>query len=145
MARTITVDVELESIECANCGITFAFPEHIVTKRRRDHASFYCPHGHSNFFPGESDVEKAQKQLKEAQQKLEFQRQDLEWYHEHTKELDQKVKEERRAHGTTKRKLTQQTKRIAHGVCPCCKRTFKQLAAHMSRQHPDYVAASVED
>ena len=28
--------------------------------------------------------------------------------------------------------------RVASGVCPCCNRTFKQLAAHMSRQHPEF-------
>lgn len=28
--------------------------------------------------------------------------------------------------------------RAANGVCPCCNRTFKQLAAHMSSQHPKY-------
>jgi hypothetical protein len=29
--------------------------------------------------------------------------------------------------------------RIKHGVCPCCTRTFANLAAHMKNKHPDYV------
>lgn len=29
-------------------------------------------------------------------------------------------------------------KRIKHGVCPCCRRTFKQLAAHMKTKHPTF-------
>jgi len=29
-------------------------------------------------------------------------------------------------------------KRIACGVCPCCKRTFTNLARHISGQHPEY-------
>jgi hypothetical protein len=28
--------------------------------------------------------------------------------------------------------------RTAAGTCPCCTRTFKQLAAHMKNKHPDY-------
>lgn len=28
--------------------------------------------------------------------------------------------------------------RIARGVCPCCKRTFQNLAAHMQTQHPGF-------
>jgi hypothetical protein len=28
---------------------------------------------------------------------------------------------------------------VAAGVCPCCKRTVKQLAAHMKEKHPEFV------
>lgn len=33
--------------------------------------------------------------------------------------------------------------RAAHGVCPCCNRTFQQLARHMSAKHPDFKTADV--
>lgn len=29
-------------------------------------------------------------------------------------------------------------RRVKAGVCPCCKRTFKQLVAHMKHKHPDF-------
>lgn len=28
--------------------------------------------------------------------------------------------------------------RVGAGVCPCCKRTFQQLARHMKCKHPKY-------
>jgi Asp-tRNA(Asn)/Glu-tRNA(Gln) amidotransferase A subunit family amidase len=31
--------------------------------------------------------------------------------------------------------------RVGAGVCPCCNRTFKQLARHMQAKHPDYPGA----
>ena len=37
MARaTITVDITLEHITCANCGMLFAFSGDLMDKRRRD-------------------------------------------------------------------------------------------------------------
>jgi hypothetical protein len=30
--------------------------------------------------------------------------------------------------------------RIAAGVCPCCTRTFKNVARHIKDKHPTYVA-----
>ncbi len=29
-------------------------------------------------------------------------------------------------------------KRVGSGVCPCCSRTFQQLARHMKAKHPAY-------
>lgn len=30
-------------------------------------------------------------------------------------------------------------KRTAAGTCPCCQRTFQNMATHMKRQHPHFV------
>jgi hypothetical protein len=37
-------------------------------------------------------------------------------------------------------KLARLRKRAKHGVCPCCKRTFQQLARHMKQKHPEFSA-----
>lgn len=34
-------------------------------------------------------------------------------------------------------------KRAAAGTCPCCKRSFSNMATHMRKQHPAYVADNV--
>lgn len=31
-----------------------------------------------------------------------------------------------------------QAKRSAASACPCCKRTFRQLARHMAAKHPEH-------
>ena len=35
--------------------------------------------------------------------------------------------------------------RIAAGVCPCCNRTFQNLAKHMAGQHPDFTPEPTHD
>lgn len=40
--------------------------------------------------------------------------------------------------------LTKTRKRIANGVCPCCHRTFQNLARHMAGQHPAYEESDQE-
>ena len=44
----------------------------------------------------------------------------------------------------TKGVVTRLKKRAIAGVCPCCNRTFQQLAAHMAHKHPDYKQPEVK-
>ena len=37
--------------------------------------------------------------------------------------------------------LTRVKRRVGNGVCPCCNRTFKNLADHMTTKHPDYAGS----
>lgn len=41
----------------------------------------------------------------------------------------------RRAHKGANTRLR---RRVAAGVCPCCNRTFQNLARHVASQHPDF-------
>lgn len=50
---------------------------------------------------------------------------------------------ERRA-SALKGVATRMRNRAAAGVCPCCNRTFSQLATHMKKQHPDFGKQDVE-
>lgn len=34
--------------------------------------------------------------------------------------------------------VTKTKNRIGKGVCPCCNRTFVELARHIATKHPDY-------
>lgn len=61
--------------------------------------------------------------------------------------LTSRIDQERARASTLERRLsaakgqaTKLRKRAANGVCPCCNRTFVQLARHMATQHPDYAA-----
>jgi len=46
------------SLSCAQCGVVFSIPEKLEAQRRDDHGSFWCPNGHSNYFPGKTAEEK---------------------------------------------------------------------------------------
>jgi hypothetical protein len=55
------------------------------------------------------------------------------------------LRAEERSHAATRGVVTRKKneakklrERARAGVCPCCHRTFKQLAAHMANKHPDY-------
>ena len=119
---------ELETTTCGVCGVPFAAPvELLAWSRKKPHRSFYCPAGHSLHFPGKSEAQR----LRESQEALAAERAE----HDQT----QAQLRAQRAQTTRARNERDRLKtRAKHGVCPCCNRTFKQLAAHMKNKHPEY-------
>jgi hypothetical protein len=89
--------------------------------------SIYCPLGHSHVPSGEGKAERTERWLKEERERAA--RIDAE---------REQAEASARAH---KGHATRLRKRTKAGVCPCCNRTFKQLARHMSTQHPDFEPA----
>ena len=51
--------------------------------------------------------------------------------------------EPERSRSAIKGQLTRAKRRISKGVCPCCNRTFQNLANHISEKHPDYSEQSM--
>jgi chromosome segregation ATPase len=127
----ITIEIALEHITCANCGMVFTFDGDLLEKRRRDHQTFYCPSGHHNYFPGESDLEQLERKLKEAQ--LEIKRAE---YRAQSAQLERKEAQQQLS--ATRGQMTKLKKRIANGVCPCCRRSFVNMQRHMTTKHPEY-------
>jgi ribosomal protein L44E len=124
MSRTITETTVLTVIECVNCGMLFAFSEAYEKQRRRDHAWFYCPQGHLQHYPGETDADNLRSKLLAAESERDFARKQRDLAEANARRLDRKAKAlERKA---------------AHGVCPHCKRTFtdSRLARHIATKHP---------
>lgn len=127
----IEFSVTLETLECCECGVTFALPEKFIRERRNDHLMFYCPSGHRQHFAQETAEEKLRRQVKQYQRQAEL------LQAEATFERDQRQAAEKSLRAT-KATLTKTRKRVAAGVCPCCNRTFQNLARHMDGQHPEY-------
>lgn len=51
---TVSDDTEIifiEEVNCASCGIRFGLPKTLHKRRQDDHRAFYCPNGHSNYYP----------------------------------------------------------------------------------------------
>ena len=116
---------QFEEINCADCGVSFCMPNEMVTHRRTSHKTFFCPNGHSNYYAGKSEEEKLKEKLANETARLQA-------------ALSRENSERARADKLDK-KLASHKKRAANGVCPCCTRTFKQLAAHMKTKHPEYI------
>jgi hypothetical protein len=124
---TLTYTGRLTICNCW-CGITLAIPEDLYRVAHSDGKNVYCPLGHS-FVWGETTTEK---KLAKAEQDLRRTRAQV----AATQEL---LEHETHSHRATRGHMTRIKKRVAAGVCPCCNRSFKDLARHMEGQHPDYV------
>lgn len=117
-------DAMLE-VEICTCGVLFAVPEHMLDTRRADGKTFYCPNGHPLHYGSENA--RLKRELEAARDRTARER-----------AMRDQAEASLRA---TKGVVTKQRKkllRVAAGVCPCCNRTFKDLARHMAGQHPGY-------
>lgn len=127
---TLSIVQRFEVIYCYSCRCPFAVPADIRARWREDGANFYCPNGHVQHYT-ESDIQRLQKQL-------EREKRDKEW-------AQRNAASEREARERTERRLsaangakTKLRNRIKNGVCPCCTRSFTNLAAHMKTKHPEF-------
>jgi hypothetical protein len=112
------------------CGIAVAIPENLNRYAHdKKGYSIYCPLGHS-FVYGNNFEAKYEEERRR---------------HQATKDLlaaeERAHRAEERSHAQTRGKLTRVEKRASAGVCPCCNRTFQQLARHMKSKHPEFVEA----
>lgn len=126
--------IELTKIECASCGIPFGLSEDYASRRRQDHAGFMCPAGHSNVFNGETEAERLRRQVAQLQTSMEHKDAALSTMREQRAALERSRSALRGVH-------TRTCNRVKNGVCPCCNRTFANLASHMHTKHPDFKAA----
>lgn len=121
----------LEVVQCASCAIKYAIPRKFVSERRDDHKSFYCPNGHSQWFPGKSDAEKLRAELEREKERTAHAR---EWARQ---EQSRKQVAQRQA-AAARGQVTRIKRKVARGECPCCTKTFADLHAHMAETHPDW-------
>lgn len=108
---------------CINCGVLFMIPDSFNSRLRETHANFYCPNGHAQYYTGKTEAEKLREELERTQRNLTAAK---------CAEAEQRTEREK-----VERKLKRTCKRIHAGVCPCCNRTFTNLARHMATQHPE--------
>jgi hypothetical protein len=120
---TQTFTRNLVVVTCSRCGITFGIPENFYENRRADGKNFFCPNDHCLCYQ-DSEVKKLRGRLISAENRM-------------VAAEDQRDAAERSLRAT-RGVVTRFRRRVSNGVCPCCKRTFKDLARHMHTQHPDF-------
>ena len=131
----VTMSVTLELLTCNNCAMQFAVPNLFIVERRRDHATFYCPSGHHLYYPEESDIARVEREKREAVNRLQAalnEKEHLLLVRE--KECDAAMRAKRCIES-----------RISKGVCPCCNRTFGDLAKHIDSKHKGYGLPPAKD
>lgn len=140
--NTYVNGVQLGTCECAQCGMTFAMPLGWQQERRRNHSSFFCPAGHSQHYPGKSDIEKLGDELAAVKRSKEYVEARLKSEHDRLdaeRKRSERIERQRRAERGHRTRLQ---RRVANGVCPCCDRHFTNLHQHLTTEHPEYVAAA---
>jgi len=124
MEYTATTDMVTVICCYSGCGITFGMTKTFNRLRRNDHRWWCCPNGHQQQYSGKNEEEKLRGELKRKQ--AELQREQLRALEAEglAKQKDQLYKRLRH--------------RVIHGVCPCCTRTFENVARHMADMHPEF-------
>jgi len=103
-----------------------------VAKARGEDFTFYCPNGHPRaFIKGPTKEQRLQEELSQARQRLAM------WMDEAKAERE-RANREAASKAAYKGVATRTRNRIKNGVCPCCNRTFSNLAAHMANLHPKF-------
>jgi hypothetical protein len=115
---------------CYKCGIPFAVPAQHYRQLQDSGDSFWCPNGHRQHFT-ETTEQRMQKQVDAQRRRAEMAERRAEI------ERDEAQHQGRRA-SAFKGNVTKLKGRIANGVCPCCNRSFEDMARHMRTKHPGY-------
>ncbi len=124
MSYALTVTITLETMTCHSCGVAFAVDAALYRAYNERGQALRCPNPRCSwpsFVPKELPAVALQKQLDRASEARRW--------------AEEALESERKSHSATKGKLTKITKRVAAGVCPCCNRTFANLARHMATKH----------
>lgn len=120
---------------CASCGIYFGFPESFEAVKRRTGATFYCPNGHPQVYPDKAMLETQLAELKKQVTRQIAERDQIQAQRDY---YEQEATRKGRELKTVRTAKTRMENRVKHGVCPCCNRSFVQLARHMASKHPDF-------
>lgn len=127
----LNFEITFETVTCCECGFQFAVPADVHQQWRRTGESFHCPKGQHSLRYGVSENDRLRSELEAERRRKEA--------------ALSRENEERARREATERKLsaargqnTKLRKRAAGGACPCCNRTFVQLARHMATKHPDF-------
>jgi hypothetical protein len=122
--------------QCCACQMLFAMPADLKRRLRNNHESFYCPAGHKQHYTGETDAD----QLRRERDRL---KQSLAERDDRIGRLTEQRDEAHRSASAFKGVATRIRRRVKNGVCPCCTRSFSNLAAHMATKHPTFTAEAV--
>lgn len=130
--QNVNLSLHYDFVSCFRCGVPIWMESWILKKRRNDHQEFYCHNGHRQAFHGDTDADRLKRQLEIQKGKTRVAQHEADNERERADHLG-------RSRDVYKGKLKATKLRIKNGVCPCCKRTFRDLHDHMRTRHPNYV------
>lgn len=130
------ITLTLRGQTCANCGVAFGLETGYDDERRKDHKTFYCPNGHTQWYPGKTEKEKLEEQLEAAQSLAQREAR-------RRARAEQECEAAQRQTRAYKGHITRLKRRVAKGKCPCCRALFPDVAAHVATAHPGYAQSDI--
>lgn len=123
---------------CITCGVIFSVPEAKYDHAQAEGGYFTCSNGHSQGWDKNGcERERLRRERDRLTQRLA--------------QKDDEIKAQRELREAAERQaaaargqVTKIKNRVGHGVCPCCNRTFENLARHINSKHPTFVAEAAE-
>ena len=129
---------QFEVHACCRCGIAFAvtkeFNRECLDDRGPRGKQFYCPNGHGQHYTGKTEADRERERAEALAAQVER-------ANRRAANAQEDARAARASLVATKGHLTRSRRRAAGGVCPCCNRTFANVARHVAGQHPAFVEA----
>lgn len=132
MSTTFTLHGSYTLICCGvqGCGMQFAVESGLQEKWQQTGQGFYCPNGHSISYTNSLNAA-LKREVTQKQAYIDRVETDLRLARERRDRAEKTA-------AIVKGQSRALKKRVACGVCPCCKRSFQNLHRHMAGQHPGY-------
>src|SRR5579859_292105 len=115
--------VEFFQEECCSCHMVFLMTADFQKAMKATGATFYCPAGHNQHYT-KTDLQVLRERLERSEREAA--------------QLREAKSGAERARDRAEKSIKRLRKRSAAGVCPCCNRTFEQLANHMKQKHSQF-------
>lgn len=122
MSIALNYQATVAIVTCATCGGPIALTNENQL-RDAPGTSFFCPLGHTNVFGRSSEADRLKAELLREKQRREM--------------AEATATAEAKRAQSAERAAGRLRKRVSNGVCPCCNRTFQNLARHMKTKHPE--------
>ncbi len=130
----VEADISLVTINCGECGGTYAINSRYY-KQRQDYGGYWhCPYCQTSWGFGETEFDKLKKQLQKEEMRTRTLRFELE-------QSEQDLKHQTHLTRAEKAAKTRIKNRVHKGVCPHCNRHFQNLQRHMETKHKDQLTA----
>jgi hypothetical protein len=134
MGLPLPVTVTMAEIACATCGMQFTVPTAWRDEKQRNGAGFVCPNGHSLTY-GESALDRMRVDLDRTRKMLLETNARNSQLTERARLAEVAAQAAAESAAKVERARVRLLKRAAAGLCPCCNRTFTNLARHMQTKH----------
>lgn len=128
----VTLNTAMHTIGCGLCGGVYALNSNYVRDCRQEGRAWTCPYCRCSWgYRSDNENARLKRQLEDACKLRDIARRERDIARDRADRFDRS----RRAY---KGQLTRTKNRVKNGVCPCCNRSFDNLARHMKSKHPNY-------